>query len=175
MLFKKGEGQLDIFMLLQNKKVYLSFSITIIFVMVFLVFGGLISQPVVAAPTTPASPEEPSATQYGLTPTAKKAGFEAKETTSSDLATFIGQLIGAVLAFVGVLFLGLMIYGGGMWMIARGNEQAVTKAKDIIVNSIIGIVIIGLSYAATSFIISQLGAGEVEKTSSQTSSISPWI
>jgi len=142
-------------MLLQNKKVYLSFSIAIIFVMAFLIFGNLISQPVFAATAGNAD----AGNDYGLKKTAKTAGISTKDEGASDIATFIGQLIGAVLAFVGVLFLGLMIYGGIMWMTARGNEQLVTKAKDIITNAIIGIVIIALSYAVTSFIISQLGAG----------------
>ncbi len=63
-----------------------------------------------------------------------------------------GRIIGAVLSFVGVLFLIMMIFAGIMWMTAEGNEQKVTKAKDLLVNSIIGIVIIFAAYAITAFV-----------------------
>ncbi len=64
----------------------------------------------------------------------------------------IGTLIGVVLSFVGVLFLVLMVYGGILWMTARGNEQQVEKAKDLIIASIIGLIIVMGAYAITSFI-----------------------
>jgi TRAP-type C4-dicarboxylate transport system permease small subunit len=66
--------------------------------------------------------------------------------------TFAGKLIGVVLSFVGVLFLVLMIYAGITWMTAQGNEQQVSKAKDLLINSIIGIVLIFAAYAITAFV-----------------------
>jgi hypothetical protein len=45
-----------------------------------------------------------------------------------------------------------MIYAGITWMIARGNEQKVAQAKDMIINSVIGIIIVFAAYAITSFI-----------------------
>jgi len=85
-------------------------------------------------------------------------GFDGSEsgsgpsTVASNLPTAIGQIVGAVLAFIGVLFLGLMIYGGFTWMTARGNDQNVEKAKDLIQAAIIGLVIILAAYAITSYI-----------------------
>ena len=46
-----------------------------------------------------------------------------------------------------------MIYGGFMWMQARGNEEYVRKAKEIIWSAVIGLVIIGAAYALTTFIV----------------------
>jgi len=37
-------------------------------------------------------------------------------------------------------------------MTAQGNEQQVTKAKDLITNSIIGLIIVLAAYAITAFI-----------------------
>jgi hypothetical protein len=71
---------------------------------------------------------------------------------SSYIAGWAGQIIGVVLSFIGIIFLGLMIYGGIIWMTAQGNEQQVTKAKDLITSSIIGIVIVFAAYAITVFI-----------------------
>lgn len=68
------------------------------------------------------------------------------------IQTKAGQIIGTALSFVGVLFLILMIYAGIMWMTAQGNDQQVTKAKDQLINAIIGLVIIFAAYAITSFV-----------------------
>ncbi len=70
----------------------------------------------------------------------------------TPVLTILGSVIGVVLSFVGVLFLILMIYGGLLWMTARGNEQQITKAKDLIIAAIIGIVIVMSAYAITAFV-----------------------
>ncbi|MDI3496162.1 MAG: Type secretion system pilin [Patescibacteria group bacterium] len=68
------------------------------------------------------------------------------------LQTKAGQIIGTVLSFVGVLFLVLMIYAGILWMTAQGNETQVAKAKNLLMNGIIGLIIVFSAYAITSFI-----------------------
>ncbi|HZJ40910.1 MAG TPA: hypothetical protein VFD16_01435 [Candidatus Saccharimonadales bacterium] len=79
-----------------------------------------------------------------------------KTQTSSSYADFLqtkaGQIVGVVLSFVGVIFLILMIYAGITWMTASGNEQQVAKAKSLMINATIGIVIVFAAYAITSFI-----------------------
>jgi hypothetical protein len=66
--------------------------------------------------------------------------------------TKIGQIIGVLLSFVGTIFFILIIYGGFLWMTARGNEQDVTKAKDLITSAIIGLVIVLAAYVITTYI-----------------------
>jgi hypothetical protein len=95
----------------------------------------------------------------GLRTTADK-GFNNKVNDGSadvtgiitDLPTSIGQVVGAVLAFIGVIFLILMIYAGFTWMMARGNQQDVQKAKDMIEAAIIGLIIVMAAYAITAYI-----------------------
>ncbi len=70
----------------------------------------------------------------------------------TSLPVTIGKIVGSVLAFVGVLFLILMIYGGFTWMMARGNEQEVEKAKEIITNAVIGLIVVLAAYAITAYI-----------------------
>ncbi len=77
---------------------------------------------------------------------------------SSDLPTVVATVIKAVLALVGTVFLVLTIYAGILWMTAQGEEEKVTKAKDIIKASIIGLVIIMSAYAITYFVTSRLTA-----------------
>src|SRR5574344_1091671 len=66
----------------------------------------------------------------GLSKTANNAGFSAGSECNPEES--IIQTISLVLTFIGVLFLILMIYGGFMWMTARGAESQVDKAKKII-------------------------------------------
>jgi len=68
---------------------------------------------------------------------------------STNFPMLIGRFIFYLLSFVGVIFLVLMIYGGYIWMMARGNEQDVEKAKTLIKNSLIGLIIILCAYAIT--------------------------
>lgn len=76
---------------------------------------------------------------------------------SDDIVGTIGKIVGVALSFVGVLFFLLFVYAGVMWMTARGNEQDVTKAKDLMQSAIIGLIIVLSAYAITTYITTQLG------------------
>lgn len=91
----------------------------------------------------------------GLDATAKKAyGDDLSQIPGGgdeDLSSVAGKLVGAALSFIGIIFFGLIIYGGFIWMIARGNSSEVEKAKDIIIAATIGLVIVLAAYAITRF------------------------
>jgi apolipoprotein N-acyltransferase len=89
----------------------------------------------------------------GLPATGEQAGLN---TASDQLPIVIGAVIKTVLGVVGIVFLVLMVYAGFIWMIARGDEGKVEKAKNTIINCIIGVVIVVGAYAITSFIIDRL-------------------
>lgn len=91
---------------------------------------------------------------------AADAGYKTSEVTVEDL---IGLGITTVLSFVGVVFLVLAIYGGYIWMIARGNEQEVERAKEIIKNSIIGLAVVIAAYAISWFIINAIGGAALRE------------
>ncbi|MDD5043832.1 MAG: hypothetical protein PHD51_04225 [Patescibacteria group bacterium] len=135
----------------KDKKIYSIFSLAIIFLVAFLIFGWF--------GVLPSAAQEKN-DDYGLGTTAKEAGIPGAEegelATSTNLAALIGSLLGSALTFVGVIFLILMIYGGINWMIARGNEQKVEKSKDTIVNAIIGVVVVALSYFIVEFVLNRL-------------------
>lgn len=71
----------------------------------------------------------------------------------AQLPILIGRIIRTILGLLGIIFLVLMVYAGFLWMTARGESDPVDKAKDIIKQSIIGLIIIFLAYALTGFII----------------------
>jgi amino acid transporter len=70
-----------------------------------------------------------------------------------DLIKIIFEIIRYLLSFLGVAAVLIIIYGGFLWMSAGGNPEKVGKAKKIITQAIIGLIIILLSYSLTMFVI----------------------
>lgn len=75
--------------------------------------------------------------------------------TATDAQQVIGGIITGVIGLLGVIFFILILYGGYLWMTARGNEQQIEKAKDIIKSSSIGLAVVLGAYLIT-FIVVQL-------------------
>lgn len=73
--------------------------------------------------------------------------------TDMSLSQILGQVIQLALSILGVLFVIFMIYGGYIWMTAAGNESKADKAKDIITQSILGLIIVVGAYAISYFVI----------------------
>ena len=88
---------------------------------------------------------------------AKGAGYETAGVTDTTLAETVGSIIAKILEIIGIIFMVFMIYGGWIWMKAKGNEEQVTRAKNILNNAAIGLLIILTSYVLTWFIVSSLG------------------
>lgn len=72
---------------------------------------------------------------------------------SDDISASIGLIIQVLISFIGVIFMILLVYGGILWMTAAGNDQQVDKAKKIIVESMIGLVIVVSAYAISILVI----------------------
>ena len=75
---------------------------------------------------------------------------------TQDLPTLVGNIINAVLGIIGLVLLIYLIYGGFLWMTAGGDEGNVKKAKDMIKNAIIGLVVIMAAVSISSFVIGAL-------------------
>ena len=84
----------------------------------------------------------------------EKAGFATGPQNS--IGNVVALVINAILSLVGVIFLAQMIYGGYLWMTARGNDEQVEKARNLIQQSIIGIIIMIAAYAIVYFVLSNL-------------------
>ncbi len=76
--------------------------------------------------------------------------------SGTALAAIIGGIINVLLSVLGVIFLALTVYGGYIWMIARGDEGKVEQAKNTITRSVIGLVIILAAYAISRFVVPAL-------------------
>ncbi|MFA6522434.1 MAG: IPT/TIG domain-containing protein [Patescibacteria group bacterium] len=81
-----------------------------------------------------------------------------------DPKVIVGKLIRTALGFLGILATLIVLYGGYRYMTAGGDAEKATTAKKILINGGIGLTIILLSYAITSFVITAIlgatGAGD---------------
>ena len=69
--------------------------------------------------------------------------------TPQFIDTKIGEILTVIISFIGILFLGLIIYSGFQWMTAGGNEEKVSSAKKRVINGTIGVGITLLAFIAT--------------------------
>ena len=74
----------------------------------------------------------------------------------AELPKIIGLVVGTALEALGVIFLLLTIYAGFIWMTAQGNEETVTKAKTLLRNAIIGLIITLAAYSIASFVTDKI-------------------
>jgi len=73
-----------------------------------------------------------------------------------DVRVTVVRIIRFFLGLLGLIFLVLTLFAGFLWMTSAGNDEKVTKAKQILMASIIGVAIILGSYAITEFVIVNL-------------------
>lgn len=93
----------------------------------------------------------------------KAAPTELKGAT--NLNEIIGNLISAVIGFLGVILFLYLLYGGFLWMTAGGDAGQVKTATAYIRNAIIGLVIIAMAYAVSTFVIQSLGKAVSDSSS----------
>lgn len=78
------------------------------------------------------------------------------EGTQQDLPTLIGNFINVFLSILGIIFVVLVVYAGFLYMTASGEDEKVKKAKKLLTQAVIGIVIVVTAYAISSFVIDSL-------------------
>ena len=81
--------------------------------------------------------------------------------TSATIGDIVSTIITSFLSLLGIIFILFMVYAGYIWMTAQGNEEDVKKAKNIIRNSIIGLIIVVAAYSITYFIFNVLGSAGI--------------
>jgi hypothetical protein len=77
-------------------------------------------------------------------------------TTANDLPTTVGKIINVFLAFLGVIFVILMVYAGYLWMTSLGDSARTKKAKELMTDGVIGLVIILAAYSISNFVVGNL-------------------
>ena len=82
----------------------------------------------------------------------KGAGYK----TSATIEGVVGSVISILLGILGVIFLILIVLGGYWWMMARGDEGKVEKARDTMTRAIIGLAIVLAAYAITYYVVNAI-------------------
>ncbi|MFA6421920.1 MAG: hypothetical protein WCV92_00750 [Candidatus Buchananbacteria bacterium] len=80
-----------------------------------------------------------------LEATGKAIGLEG------NFSTLTGTIIMGILGAVAIIFLILVVYAGLLWLLAQGETTKIKKAKDLLIWSTAGVVIMFLSYGITYF------------------------
>lgn len=125
------------------KKIFLLFSFAIIFLAGFLATNQVVYAQTASGTIT--------ADDLGLQPIGEELGMPA-----TDIRVIAARIIRTALGFLGIVALVLILYGGFVWMTAGGNEENIQKAKKILTNAAIGLIIILSAYAIASFVIRAL-------------------
>ena len=119
---------------------------------IFVISCGLFFSLFFIASCALASSDLPAKPMDGITGALADTGIN----TSDSLPTYAGILIKTLLGLLGLVFILLIIYAGFLWMTSQGDDTKVTKAKGLIINSMIGLVIILCSYIIADFIITTI-------------------
>ncbi len=101
---------------------------------------------------------------------ASAAGFG-----SASVFEIIGGVINVFLGLLGIVFLLLVLYAGFLWMTAGGDGKQVDKARAMLINATIGLVITLSAYAIAKFVVNWIsqgtGTGDGESSSNGTVSV----
>lgn len=105
----------------------------------------LAASPVSAAPANPRTMLTQMGTESGM--------------STLDLPIMIGRFIQTVITLLGIVLVVLIIYAGFLWMMAQDNTKDIDKAKAIIKNAVIGLVLLLAAYSITNFVLSSILTG----------------
>ncbi len=107
---------------------------------------------------------EAQETVTGLEAVAQVSGLGLQD----DPTVIVARLIRTGLTLLGVIAVVIVMYGGFVWMTAGGNAERVAKAKRILLNGVIGLAIIIMSWAITTFVINALSEATGRTTGDDT-------
>lgn len=87
----------------------------------------------------------------------KEAGYNIGLSQNKNYpVNIIAQIIKLFLTILGMVFFGLMLYSGYLWMTAQGNSDQVDDAKTKMTDAVIGLIIIFAAYAFTYLILEKV-------------------
>ena len=75
-----------------------------------------------------------------------------KFTDATDFLIILSNIIGIMLSLAGLVAVGFFIFAGIQYITSGGEPAKTTKAKDTIVNALIGLVFVLCAFAAVRFV-----------------------
>lgn len=82
---------------------------------------------------------------------------ETVQLGGDDIRVTVARIIRAILGLLGIIAIGIVLYGGFVYMTSGGAEDKIATAKKILINGGIGLVIILSAFSITQFILTKLG------------------
>lgn len=73
-----------------------------------------------------------------------------------DVRDTVVGIINVALGILGIVALIIILWGGLTWMTAGGNEEKTGQARKIIASGVIGLIVIFVAYALTTFVFGVL-------------------
>ena len=90
-------------------------------------------------------------------------GIACDEDADAESAgTLLIDIVNVFLAFAGFVAMVMIIIGGIQYVIAMGDENKLAQAKNIILYSIIGLIVIGLAAVTVNFVVNIFAGGGEE-------------
>jgi heme/copper-type cytochrome/quinol oxidase subunit 2 len=79
--------------------------------------------------------------------------------TNQTVQSLIPTIVNTFLFIVGLLYVIMLVYGGIQYTTSAGDQSKVTKAKQTVTYSIVGLVVSILAFAIVSFVVDNIGSG----------------
>lgn len=77
--------------------------------------------------------------------------------TGGSLGGLVGSVITAIFVIAVIIALAFLIFGGIKWILSGGDKAGVEGARNMIVASIVGLIIVFLSYFVLNLVLSLFG------------------
>lgn len=98
--------------------------------------------------------------QEAVQPAVDTLGVNAVDNTvalaSTDIRIIVLRIVRVILGLLGIIALGLTLYGGFLIMTSGGNEEKIAQGKLLLRNMVIGLAIIMTSFSIVHFVIKSL-------------------
>lgn len=85
-----------------------------------------------------------------------EVGSQIGADATNTLPDIIGNVIKVLLSVLGIVFVVLVVYAGFLYLTSAGEDEKVKKAKKLLSQSVIGLVIIVAAYAIAAFVVDAL-------------------
>jgi amino acid transporter len=86
----------------------------------------------------------------------KSVGKGLGQETAAPLPEMLGNIIEVFLSVLGIIFVVLVVYAGYLYLTAAGDDEKVKKAKKLLGQAVIGLIIVLSAYAIALFVLGSL-------------------
>jgi hypothetical protein len=143
----------------------INFGLSLVFLFLLMVLIPNLSHSIVRAQTTTPAASTPTTTSGTLNigntiPTCDEVFQSCTSGTGgifSSPESIISFAFRIIIAISGAIFIVLLLIGGLTYLTSAGNEDGTSKAKKMLIDAVIGLIIVLSSFAIGSYVLGQLG------------------